>query len=123
MLNYDNKYFDKTIFTADNYAEFSFNICVCMRVLIGILMISNIVGKWFIIALCSIILYFFIGKAKKVGNTNWKYYNKTVIAYSAMMLTQFIPDKSGLVGRSAGFIMILESMLGLQTRDIYNKLS
>lgn len=123
MLTYDSKYFDKTIFTSDSYVEFSFNICVCLRVLIGILMISNIIGKWFIIALCSIILYFFISKVKKVGNINWKYYNKTIIAYSAMLLTQFVPDKSGLVGRSAGFIMILESMLGLQTRDIYNKLS
>jgi len=123
MLEYENKYFDKTIFTSDKYAEFSFNFCACLRILIGILIISNAVGRWFIISLCSIILYIFVKKAKKIGNTSWKYYNKTIIAYSAMLITQLIPDNTGLVGKSAGFIMICDAMIGLQTRDIYNKLS
>ena len=135
MLEAEDKFFDKTISTPANYAEVSFNICVAVRVLLGLLIITGNVGRWFILALCAVILYVFSSKGSMVGNTTWKYYNRIVISYSAVALLQLIPSKSisdnkelnDLISetarRSAGVILIADSLIGFNVRDIFNKLS
>jgi hypothetical protein len=138
MLAKEDRFFDKTINTPANYAEVSFNICIAVRALLGLLIITGNVGRWFILALCAIILYVFISKGGKVGNSTWKYYNRIVISYSAIALLQIIPSNniewvnnnkelnellSEIARRSAGAILIADSLIGFNVRDIFNKLS
>jgi hypothetical protein len=103
--------------------------------LLGLLVITGNVGRWFILALCAVILYVFASKGSKVGNTTWKYYNRIVISYSAIALLQLIPSKSisdnkelnDLISetarRSAGAILIADALIAFNVRDIFNKLS
>lgn len=122
MLSYDNKLFDKTIKTKDNVAGHVFLLCVCIRIAIGVLIVAGYLKKWQIIALCSLIIFVFSAKFRVVGNSTWKCYDKVIISYLSVLSLQFI-SKDKYVNQSAGFILMMDALLGLNSRCLVSKLS
>lgn len=121
MLSYDNKFFDKTIYTKDTMADSAFTLCVTVRMALGAIIVAGYVDNWSVIALCSLILYVFIGKYRLIGNSSWKCYKKVIIAYLAVMAMQFSNDKS--VSKGAGYVIMMEALLGLNSRYLVDKLT
>jgi hypothetical protein len=121
MLSYDNKFFDKTIYTKDTMAGTSIIICVAVRMALGAMIVAGYVGNWAVIALCAIILYVFMGKYNMLGNSTWKCYPKVLISYLTILVMQFSPDKS--VSRGAGFVMMMDSLIALNSRHVVDILT
>ncbi len=121
MLSYDNKLFDKTIKTKDTLAGPAFNACVCLRMFIGVMIVSGHLKKWHIVSLCSLIIFIFGSKYLSVGDSSWKCYNKVIISYLTILCMQFSSDK--YVNRSAGLVAMMDALIGLNARCVISKLS
>lgn len=121
MLSYDNDLFDKTIYTKDTLAGTSIIICAAVRMALGALIVAGYVGNWAVIALCVVILSVFMSKYNTLGDSNWKCYPKVLISYLTILVMQFSPDKS--VSRGAGFVMMMDSLIGLNSRHVVDILT
>lgn len=121
MLSYDNKLFDRTIYTKDSMAGTSIVICTLIRMAIGAIIVAGYMNKWIVVTLCVIILYVFFGKYMIVGDSSWKCYPKVLISYLTILGMQFSSDES--VRRGAGYIMMIESLIGLNSRHLATKLA
>lgn len=93
--------------------------CILLRIIIGLLIITNSMPKNVIQIICIIIILMFSYKFVAVPNV-WKVYLRTIISYAVVLflITKY-DDKYNSV---AGTIIIMDSLMGLQSRHIFEKI-
>lgn len=109
-----NDLIDDRVTTPVSIRKQVFYFCVFLRCLLGFLAINELIPRWILIALYSILLIFFIVRAN--GQDTWKPYTKSVYLYT-MIIGLLITKKE-----SAGVLMILDAITGLTSRDMFEKL-
>jgi len=98
-----------------------FMACVTIRCLLGILTSLGLMPYWLLIALSSILVYFFYGRA--TGKDTWKPYAKTVFIYSSVLALAITGKVKKIdVNQVMGSLIILEAIVGLSSKDLFDKL-
>lgn len=107
-----------------SHTQFTYLFCVLLRIIIGILIYQNVLSSNFVIILVLIILIVFGSKYYNIVKNRkslWKNYQRHVISYSIVLITQLfnLPDKEKI----SGIIIILDALLGQQSRFITTNMS
>lgn len=93
--------------------------CILLRIIIGLLIITNNLSKLVIQILSLFVVIMFFYKFIKLPIV-WKVYLRTVIAYAIVLfLVTKYNDKYNNV---AGTIIIIDALMGLQSRHIFEKI-
>jgi hypothetical protein len=91
--------------------------CIILRIILGILIFYNLLNPIFIYILSCLILFIFLNKYIQNEN-NWKVYPRTIFVYSLLpIFTKNTKDHN-----YGGLLVILDSLMGLQSRHIQNNL-
>jgi|688.fasta_scaffold74763_4 hypothetical protein len=91
--------------------------CIILRIILGLLIFYNLLNPIFIYILSSLILIIFLNKYIQNEN-NWKVYPRTILVYSLLpIFTKFKKDHN-----YGGLLVIIDSLMGLQSRHIQNNL-
>ena len=94
--------------------------CVSLRSILGLLVISNKINKNIILVISLLVLVMFLQKFFKLPNV-WKVYMRTVIVYAIVfILTLKFGDQYNSV---SGTLIIVDALMGLQSRHIFDRLS
>ena len=94
--------------------------CVSLRTILGLLIISNKISKNIILIISFLVVFMFLSKFFKLPNV-WKVYMRTVIVYAIVfILTIIFGDKYNSV---SGTLIIVDGLMGLQSRHIFDRLS
>jgi hypothetical protein len=94
--------------------------CILLRILIGILIINNTLPKTAIILLSLFVITTFGYKYFKLPNV-WKVYLRTVLIYAIVLVLTLKYDNS--FRQVCGTLIIVDAMMGLQSRHIFEHLS
>jgi hypothetical protein len=89
--------------------------CIILRIILGILIFNNILSSKVIYILSSLILIIFMSKFIYT-KTNWKTYERTILIYG--LVPYFTYTKTD--HNYAGLLVILDAIMGLQSRHIQN---
>ena len=93
--------------------------CILLRIIIGLLIITDNMPKVLIQLLCLFVIIVFLYKFFKIEHI-WKVYLRTVLTYGIVLflVTQY-NKKYNIV---AGTLIIIDSLLGLQSRHIFEQI-
>jgi TRAP-type C4-dicarboxylate transport system permease large subunit len=93
--------------------------CILLRIIIGLLIITDNIPKVVIQLLCLFVIIVFLYKFFKIEHI-WKVYLRTVLTYGIVLflVTQY-NKKYNIV---AGTLIIIDSLLGLQSRHIFEQI-
>jgi hypothetical protein len=93
--------------------------CILLRIIIGLLIITDNMPKFVIQLLCLFVIIVFLYKFFKIEHI-WKVYLRTVLTYGIVLflVTQY-NKKYNIV---AGTLIIIDSLLGLQSRHIFEQI-
>ena len=93
--------------------------CILLRIIIGLLIITDNMPKVVIQLLCLFVIIVFLYKFFKIEHI-WKVYLRTVLTYGIVLflVTQY-NKKYNIV---AGTLIIIDSLLGLQSRHIFEQI-
>lgn len=93
--------------------------CILLRIIIGLLIITDKISKNIIQLLCLFIILTFTYKFFKINHI-WKVYLRTVLSYAIVLfITTKYDNKYNSV---SGTIIIIDSLMGLQSRHIFNQI-
>ena len=103
-----------------NHSKYSHLGCVVLRCIIGILVINKIIPTKILLILSLIITIGFTYKYFKLQNI-WKVFLRTIIVYAiiAILILKY-NDKYTTV---YGILIIVDALMGLQSRHIFDRLS
>ena len=94
--------------------------CVILRISLGVLVINNTIPTKILILLCLFVVLTFGNKFFKLPNV-WKVYLRTVLIYATIgLLILRYGDKYTNI---YGTLMIVDALMGLQSRHIFDRLS
>jgi TRAP-type C4-dicarboxylate transport system permease large subunit len=93
--------------------------CILLRIIIGLLVISNNIPKKILQILCIFIIITFTYKFFKLTHI-WKVYLRTVLSYSIVLF--LISKYDNTYNSVAGSIIIVDSLMGLQSRHIFEQI-
>jgi hypothetical protein len=95
-------------------------VCILLRIILGILVINKTLSINLIILLSLFVITMFGYKYFKLPNV-WKVYFRTVLIYSiVLILTLKYGDNYRQI---SGTLIIVDSLMGLQSRHIFERLS
>ena len=98
-----------------------FMACITIRCLLGILTSLGLMPSWLLMSLASILIYFFYGRA--TGKDTWKAYSKTVFIYSSVLTLSIVGKAKKIdVNQAMGSLIILEAIVGLTSKDLFDKI-
>lgn len=114
---------DKSLIMYPNHTQFTHMGCVLIRVVMGLLLASNICQKTrtTIIFIMTMVLIAFAIKYLNVFSedlTLWKFYPRMLVAYSSALYLLH-QKKDGL----AGIVIIADALIGFQSRYTTSLLS
>jgi hypothetical protein len=94
--------------------------CLLFRALLGIMVINGTLSRNMIYILTIFVILFFGRRYTQLPRV-WKVYPRVIFTYSIVLaLTYFYGDKYRHV---SGTLMIVDAMLSLQSRHIFERLS
>jgi hypothetical protein len=106
--------------TIKNHSIKTHIFCILLRLIIGFLIINNTLPRELILILSALIVTFFTYKYFKLPLV-WKVYLRTVLVYLTVFVLIFkYHDKYRLV---CGTLIMVDSLMGLQSRHIFERLS
>ncbi len=103
-----------------NHSTYSHLGCVILRCVLGVLVINKTIPTKILLILSLIIAIGFAYKYFKLKNV-WKVFSRTVIVYAiiAILILKY-NDKYSTV---YGILIIVDALMGLQSRHIFDRLS
>ena len=121
-----NTYLEKNnpAWLPERHTQFTYLFCIIIRILIGLLILSDKMSPNIIIILCLLIIIMFGSKflyIKSNKKSLWKNYLRTIISYTTILLIQKnnIKNKNQL----SGLIVIVDALMGQQSRFITTNMS
>lgn len=93
--------------------------CILLRIIIGLLIITNKLPIKLIQILCIFIIITFTYKFFKLEHI-WKVYLRTVLSYSIVLF--LVSKYDNQYNNVAGTIIIIDSLMGLQSRHIFEQI-
>jgi hypothetical protein len=94
--------------------------CVIIRIGLGILVLNNTIPTKILAILCLFIVATFGNKFYKLQNV-WKVYIRTVLVYATIGLLILLYDNK--YTSLYGTLIIVDALMGLQSRHIFERLS
>lgn len=89
--------------------------CVILRIIIGLLIFNNLLSP-IVIYILSVLILLFFGNKFINSSLTWKNYPRTVLVYSLLpIFTKYKSDHN-----YGGLLVIMDALMGLQTRHIHN---
>ncbi len=103
-----------------NHSSYSHLGCVIFRSILGILVINKTIPTKILLILSLFIAISFTYKYFKLRNV-WKVFSRTIIVYTiiAILILKY-DDKYSTV---YGILIIVDALMGLQSRHIFDRLS
>jgi hypothetical protein len=93
--------------------------CILLRIIIGLMIITDNLSKSIIQLLSLFVIITFSYKFFKLLDI-WKVYLRTVLAYSIVLF--LVTKYNNKYNNIAGTIIIVDSLMGLQSRHIFEKI-
>jgi len=109
---------DKTTIVK-NHTLKTYIFCVLLRIVIGLLVITNLIPITILKPLVIVIIAVFLYKFLKIEKI-WKNYLRTVLIYSIILFMLMKYDKKYI--ELCGLLIIIDSIMGLQTYHIFNQI-
>ncbi len=110
-----NIFIDKMNINKNNNT-FTHLFCIILRIVIGLLIINGVLKNEYIYILSIFIVSFFMYKFI-VNKDTWKVYLRTIITYCLVIYFTY----NNLMSQ-AGIVIIVDSLMGLQSRHIFDQL-
>ena len=93
--------------------------CILLRIIIGLLIITDKISKKIILLLCLFVVLTFTYKFFKINHI-WKVYLRTVLSYAIVLFITIKYDNK--YNSVSGTIIIIDALMGLQSRHIFNQI-
>jgi hypothetical protein len=94
--------------------------CIILRICLGVLVINHTIPTKYLLILCLFVVLVFGNKFFKLPNV-WKVYMRTVLIYATIgLLILKYGDKYTTL---YGTLIIVDALMGLQARHIFERLS
>ncbi len=93
--------------------------CILLRISIGLLLITNNIPKNIIQILSLFIIIMFTYKFFKIEHI-WKVYLRTVLSYAVVLF--LVTKYNDRYYNVAGTIIIIDALMGLQSRHIFEQI-
>jgi hypothetical protein len=102
--------------------------CVLLRIILGLLIYFKIgifKNILFLLCLFLIVIILFSNKLYKTKNNTWKVYIRTILFYLISLLINILEHYkynifNSQIRNNAGLLIIIDSLMGLQSRHIQN---
>ena len=104
-----------------NHTMKTYIFCVLLRILLGLLIITNKLSKNKIIILTILIILVFLQKYIKLPLV-WKVYLRTILTYTTVLILTTLNNNNNY-NHISGTLIIVDALMGLQSRHIFSRLS
>ena len=102
-----------------NHTLKTYIFCILLRILIGLVIITDNLSKFIIQILCIFVIIFFLYKFFKLKHI-WKVYLRTVLIYTIILF--LVTKYNNKYNNVAGTLIIVDAILGLQSRHIFEQI-
>jgi len=102
-----------------NHTMKTYIFCVLLRILLGLLIITNKLSKNKIIILSILVILVFLQKYIKLPLV-WKVYLRTILTYTTVLILTILNNNYNHI---SGTLIIVDALMGLQSRHIFSRLS
>lgn len=93
--------------------------CILLRIVIGLLLVTNNMPKRIILILSLFIIVTFTYKFFKIEHI-WKVYLRTVLSYAIVLF--LVTKYNDTYYNVAGTLIIIDALMGLQSRHIFEQI-
>lgn len=103
------------------------NVCVPLRLILGMLFISGIVHPRLIpiFGVLMVITAFGLYRKMQISGNSWKCYTRAILAYSviaALIFTHYVIHPVHNIDTVIGLILIFDVLMGIQSKHVFEKL-
>jgi hypothetical protein len=100
-------------------------VCVPIRIVLGLLFITNTIPKALlpVIAILLLVTCIGLGYKNKISENSWKNYMRAIITYMIIIFLIIIKGDDKNVNIAIGILLITDALAGIQTKHIFTKLS
>ena len=102
-----------------NHSLKTYIFCILLRIVIGLLLVTNNMPKRIIQILSLFIIVTFTYKFFKIEHI-WKVYLRTVLTYAVVLF--LVTKYNDTYYNVAGTIIIIDALMGLQSRHIFEQI-